>query len=203
MSLPGAPVPPPPPGTPPPPPPPPPRQRTFGATLGLLAVLFPVLFGGFIAASGTTVPSGEPIAVAPGVTVTPPPGWAVVKQQAGPPAVLTLSRGSAAVDVLVAADFSDPMQVLESYRREVLGPQARSLQFSDQTESVAGPAGLSGVRGSYVGDFEGFQQTLEGEVTAFATASGSGVVFDAYGAQGDLDAARQEIHDMIDGAVLA
>jgi hypothetical protein len=161
-----------------------------------------VLFGGYIGASGTTVPPGKPIEVVPGVTVTPPPGWAVVQQDGGPPAVLTLSRGGAAVDVLVAEGFEDPTAVLESFRREVLEKQARSLQFSDQTEAVAGPAGLPGVRASYVGDFEGFQQTLEGEVTAFATDAGNGVVFDAYAAQGDLDSARQEVHDMIAGAVL-
>lgn len=171
--------------------------------MGLLAVLFPVLFGGYVAASGTTLPPQDPIEVAPGVTVTPPPGWAVVRHEPGPPAVLTLSRGSAAVNVLVATDFDDPLEVLAAFRRDVLEKQARSLQFSDQTEAVAGPAGLAGVRGSYVGDFEGLQQTVEGEVTAFATASRSGVLFNAYAAQGDLDSARPEVRDMIAGAVLA
>jgi hypothetical protein len=157
-----------------------------------------------VAAASVSVPTPPPVTVVPGVRIHPEPGWVVGKQAVeGGIKVVRLTSGAGNLDVLAANFEGDSAALLELYLENYLKPDAQQLEVSNQRDTVTTPSGVTGVRLHYVGVFGERSQGIEGEVTAFVTASGVGVAFDAWAGQGQLDLALDDVHRMIDSAELS
>jgi hypothetical protein len=193
-------------GTRPPPPPAPagPKEAKWIPPIVALVVLLFVVFGGFLfagepGAAGqelTEGEPGEPVPVAPGVTLFPPVGWSVQEQFQDPPGV-RLTSGAGNLLVLVRGG-GDPRVLLEEYVTQILEPDASQLSIS-QAEPVPLPSGAPAVRIAYLGVFEGVQSPLEGEVTVIAT-SGNAVAFDGWAPEGLFAAIRRDVRTMVETA---
>jgi hypothetical protein len=143
---------------------------------------------------GPQPPPGGSVEFAGGVHVYPQPGWTY-----GMPAQdqLRLEKGAAVLDVFVDASVQgDSAAVLTWYLENVLRPSASQLAVSE-VQVVPASGGATGVRQTYTGNFVGVQQPLEGQLTA-VILGGRPLIFDAWGAQGQLAPALGDIGRMID-----
>ena len=177
------------------------RRRTWLASVSLLALMIAVAFGGYVVA-GAEVRSVSSVEIVPGITVKPAPGWEVAGREAGDVTLVRLTRGNGSLDVIAGGYTGGAAALFETFRQEALEPNSERLRVSDEVESVRHPSGLEGVRGFYIGTFGDRSQSIEGEVTAFVTASGIGVVFDAWAGEGLLAGALDDVHAMIESAEL-
>jgi hypothetical protein len=193
-----------PPGTAPPPPPPPTRESRWLSTVGALAVILFVAFGGYVLAGDTTAAGqeitgdqgepGAPVPVGP-VSVRPAPGWTIAEQIPEPPQ-LRLTRGAAQLFVVIPPLEASPDENLQSYVEEVLAPQARQLSVSP-VRPVELPSGQPASLLSYVGTFDGVASPLEGEVVALVSPSRTPVVFDGWAPEGQWVAVREDVRTMV------
>ena len=193
----------------PPPPPSPaaagrPREAKWFPPIIVLVVLVFVVFGGFLfagdpGAAGQELTEGEPgqpVPVAPGVTLFPPAGWAVQEHFQDPPGV-RLIAGAGNLLVLVRGGGGDPRALLDEYVTQILEPEASQLSVSE-VQSVALPSG-SALRIAYVGVFQGVEAPLEGEVTVLV-ATRNAVAFDGWAPEGQYPAIRGDVRTMIQTA---
>jgi hypothetical protein len=171
-----------------------------------LVVLAFVVFGGFLfagdpGAAGQELTDGgepgEPIPVAPGVTLFPPAGWTVQEQFQDPPGV-RLIAGAGNLLALVRGGGGDPQALLDEYVTQILEPEASQLSVSE-IQSVPLPSGLPALRIAYLGVFEGVEAPLEGEVTV-VVASGNSVAFDGWAPEGQYPAIREDVRTMVETA---
>ena len=79
-----------------------------------------------------------------------------------------------------------PDALARLYEDSVLSERLSQLSVSRNLELVRLPSGLSGVRFAYVGVIADTGTSVEGEVTAFVTPSGHGIVFNAWAPAGLL-----------------
>ncbi len=181
---------------------PPVRERRWLPVAAVVAVMTAVVAGGHLTADTLGQASGGSIAVTSTVEVTPLPGWELAERFADPPGV-RLTRGAGSLDVIAIAFAGTDAELLAEYVRGVLEPDAEQLQVSEQIERVDLGSGLSGSRIGYVGLFGDVQASIEGEVTAVVSPSGTGVVFDGWAPAGQLRFSLDEIDEMIRTAEIA
>jgi hypothetical protein len=175
-------------------------RRPFLATICVLAVLFVVVFGGYVVAGALSQPAGPPVTVAGVVRVSPLSGWEVAERSAAPASV-RLTRGTGNIDVFVTPFTGAPLELAKEYVEQALRPQAERLEVSRRVQLVR-VGSRSGVRIAYIGVFRGVQSQIEGQVTAVVTSSGVGVVFDGWAPAGLLQYVAGDIQTMIDTAVI-
>jgi hypothetical protein len=199
----------PPPGAarPPPPPAPGPRESKWLSAVGVLAVIVFVSLGGFLFAGeptaageeigGDGVTPGSPIPVGP-VSVRPAAGWTIAEQIPDPPQ-LRLTEGTAQLFVVLPPFQASAEGHAQGYIDEVLTPQAGQLSVSP-IEPIDLPSGHPAAFAAYVGQFDGVQTPLEGEIVAVASPSGTQVVFDGWAPKGLFVGIREEIREMVAGA---
>jgi hypothetical protein len=178
------------------------REARWIPSIIVLVVMVAVIVGGYPIAEavrppGPVVEAGR-IEVG-GFTLTPPPGWTVVRQfeELAPgsqaPGV-QIGRGQGAALIVAFPNQPDPAALLERYVQEVLAPQAIDAQVSDVFQ-VQGQLG-AGVQQFYLGTFQGVEVPLEGDVTVFAGASGTGLVVDGWSGEGQYGQIQDEVHQM-------
>ncbi|MEO7117738.1 MAG: hypothetical protein ABIZ34_02070, partial [Candidatus Limnocylindrales bacterium] len=173
--------------------------RPTGIVLGIiLALVFGTqLLNAALPARTGTGPDpqpqpGTPIDVGQGVRVYPQAGWSADTSVADQ---VRLQKGSAVVDVFVFAGFQgDASALLSSYVEQRLRPGAGQLAVSG-SQAIPVTAGSPGVRATYVGNFTGVQQAIEGELTAISLG-GRAILFDGWANQGQLGPALDEVHLM-------
>jgi len=167
----------------------------------VVVVVVVVLSGGYVSAAFLSEPAGPPVDVGSVVRVEPLSGWAVAGRSGSPPAV-RLSRGGGTLDVAALRFDGDAAALLRSYVGDALEPQATQLSISN-VEATTLHSGLAGARIGYVGTFGDVQTPIEGEVTAFVSASGVGVVFNGWAPAGLLRFVRDDVETMIERAEVA
>lgn len=195
---------PPPPGTRAPPgialPPPPNlgRQRKWLPAFAAFGLILVVVFGGYVTAGALSVRTGEPVRVAGAVRLFPVSGWQTAGRFTDPPGV-RLTRGNANLDLWVLEGFGGSADDLARvYEDQALSAEADRLSASEPVGQASPGPGLTAVRFSYVGVFGRGESPVEGEVTAIVSSSGLGVVVDGWAAEGSLDRALGDIHQMIE-----
>lgn len=179
---------------------PPVVHRRVAPALALVLVILGVLFGGYVTAAFLSEPAGPLVDVAGVVRVEPLSGWAVAGRSGSPPAV-RLTRGGGTLDVAALPFDGAAEALLRSYVAEVLEPQASQLSVSS-VEPTTLRSG-QGVRIGYISTVGDVQTPVEGEVTAFVSASGVGVVFDGWAPTGLLGFVVDDIQTMIERAEVA
>lgn len=182
-------------------PPPPAPERRFVPVVVVLAVLTVVVFGGYVTAGALSAPVGSPVDVAGVVRVTPLEGWEVAERSPDDPGA-RLTRGGGTLDVAAGPFTGSAEDLLREYVTGALEPQAEQLSVS-RAEPVTVASGDAGARVSYVGSFTGVQTPIEGVVTAVASDSGSGVIFDGWAPSGLLQHVLGDIERMIRRAEVA
>jgi hypothetical protein len=179
---------------------------------GLVALVMSVtVLGGFVVAGTLPEPEVQAVALGDVVTAHPLPGWEVVRREAvtvptssgaglsGEFAQLT--RGSGALD-LVAIPGVDgtALELADLYAGEVLSRQLERLSVSDRVQEILLRNGLQAVRFGYIGSEPQSGSPVEGSVTVVVSPTGSGVVFDGWAFQGQLELIVEELTAMIDAA---
>lgn len=179
-------------------------SRSSGIFPSLLVVIgiLVVVLGGYVAAGVLSETVGPPVTVGGVVRVSPLSGWEVARRFTDPPGV-RLTRGGGNLDVFAVPFGGDASAVARWYVTRALGPTAVRLSVSPTTVPVRLASGLEGVRFHYIGLFGRGQAPVEGEVTAFATTSGAGVVFDTWAAQGLLQYVVDDARTMVQDAVMS
>ena len=155
-----------------------------------------VTFGGFFFSgvpSGVAgeVEVGSPVEVGSGVTIQPADGWTVEGHNANPPGVRLAGTGVGFLDASIHAGAATPDELARGYVTEYLESQATQLSVGD-VEPLSIPSGPAAVA-SYVGVFRGVDVTLEGEVIAILTPSGTAVVVDAWSQEGLYASVREQV----------
>ena len=181
---------------------PPGRERRWLPVAAIVGVMTAVVAGGYLTADALGQVRGGAVAVSPTVEVTPLPGWELAERFPDPPGV-RLTRGAASLDVITITFAGTDAELLADYVQGVLEPDAEQLQVSESPERVDLGSGLVGSRIAYVGLFGDVQASIEGEVTAVVSPSGTGVVFDGWAPAGQLRFSLDEIDEMIRTAQIA
>lgn len=179
-----------------------PPERRWLPSLGVVAVILAVVFGGYVTAAALSTPAGPPVSVGGVVRVSPPSGWAPAARFDDPPGI-RLTRGSGNLDVLALPFSGTALDLSHEYVDLVLTPNAERLSVSRQVEEVRLRSGLAGIRVFYVGAFGRGQTPIEGEVTAVVSPSGVGIVFDGWAPGGLLQYVVDDIRLMIESAEIA
>lgn len=175
------------------------RERRWGPTAALFAVLFVVVFGGHVVAGALSQASGAPITVAGVLRVSPLSGWEPARRFGDPPGA-QLTRGNGNLTFLAIPFRGTAEDLTREYVDQILSPDSQQLSVSQQFEPVTLRSGLTGVRIVYVGLFGRAHASIEGEVTAIVSPGGVGVVFDGWAPKGLLQYVSDDVHVMIDAA---
>ena len=181
---------------------PPLRQRRWAPVLVLAVVMIGIVSGGYLTSNVLGQTGGRTVVVSPSVAVTAPPGWELAGRFQGPTGI-RLSKGSASLDVATLPFTGSSEALLAAYIQNVLEPGAEQFRVSETVEGVVLDSGQVGARITYVGLFGDVQAPIEGEVTAVVTPDGTGVIFDGWAPSGQLQFAIDDIHTMIQTAVIA
>ena len=204
--------------TPAPPPPPPPetapappvyKERKWIPTIAILVIAAVFTMGGYIVAGALErTEDVAPIAIGP-LTVFPPDGWEAVEELTAPTTGLRLAYGSGFVDIFVGGYDGDPLGLYEFYiafLAESAAPdpdrEAKQFRYQPQPDQVTGLSGTQGVRGFYIGTYEGLSAPIEGEVFAFTTG-GLGIVFDGWGSEGQYSSVAEDVRQMVETGEVA
>lgn len=186
-----------------------PRRRFLPSVAVFVTIVFVVL-GGFVVAAALAGPGGPPVDVAGLVRVRPVSGWELASRGTftgswGTPGghvsdvpFARLTRGSASLDVAAVSGYGgSPEDLARWYASEVLSRQLTQLSISDVRSVDAAAPGASGIRFAYLGVHG---TAIEGDVVVIVTAGRTGVIFDAWAAQGSLAASLDDVAAMIDAA---
>jgi hypothetical protein len=189
-----------------------PRRRFLPAALVLVAILVVVL-GGFVVAAALSGPAGPPVDVAGLVRVQPAAGWELASrgtlqgtwQTSGGTVsdvpFARLTRGSASLDLAVVTGYGGtPEDLARWYASEVLSQQLTQLSISDVRSTDATTAGGAAIRFAYLGVHG---SAIEGDVVVVVSSRGTGVIFDAWAAQGALASSLDDVTRMIREAEVA
>ena len=122
------------------------------------------------------------------------PGWQQL-EAGGALQGVRLQKGSVVVDFRVTQFTGDQVALLTAYVEQILKPDAQQLNVNGVT--VVPVNGKNAARATYLGLFNGVTGAVEGELTTLVSAGGTGVIVDAWGAQGSLTPALGEVHAMI------
>jgi len=180
--------------------------RRWLPTLVVFGAMLVTVLGGYVVAGATSTEPAGPVEVGGVVLVRPAAGWALAGRFAsGDVPGARLTRGSGNLDVLAAPFDGDAGDLANLYVEEGLRAQADAgrLSTSPSLESVIVASGLGASRFSYVGVFERGGAPVEGEVTVLVSPGGSGVIFDGWAPEGQLEFALDDIHTMEEEAEVA
>jgi hypothetical protein len=179
----------------------------------VFVVIVVVVLGGFVVAAALAGPAGPPVDVAGLVRVRPAAGWELAQrgtlegtwETAGGTVsdvpFARLTRGSASLDLAVVQGFAGtPEDLARWYASEVLSDQLSQLSISDVRSTDATATGAPAIRFAYLG-VNG--TAIEGDVVVLVSARGTGVVFDAWAAQGALASSLDDVAAMIHDAEIA
>lgn len=175
------------------------RERRWGPAVAVLAVLLVVVLGGQVIAGALSESVGAPIDVGGVLRVSPLSGWQLARRL-GPPPGAQLTRGDGNLTFLVIPFRGTAEDLTREYVSQILAPESQQLSVSRQFEPVVLSSGLTGVRIAYVGLFGKAHASIEGEVTAIVSASGTGAIFDGWAPDGSLQYVSDDLHKMIDSA---
>jgi hypothetical protein len=186
------------------------HPRRFLPAFAVLATILVVVLGGFVVAAALSGPAGTPVDVVSSVRIHPAPGW-----ELGDRGTLTgewdtpggliadvpfarLTQGSASLDVAVVRGFDGSAEDLARwYASEVLSRQLTQLSVSSVRPEEVAATGASAIRFAYLGVHG---TAIEGDVIVIVSAAGTGVIFDAWAAQGSLAGSLDDVTRMIDAA---
>jgi hypothetical protein len=177
-------------------------SRGGWATLAVVGTILAVVIGGYLTVAALSAPTGQPVGIRGAVRIQPLSGWVFAGTETvfGGPSV-ELTRGSGNLLVTVRRSFGDDADPLaREYRDSVLAEKLSQLSVSSSLEAVRLRAGLPGVRFAYVGVIAETGISVEGEVTVVVTASGNGIVFNAWAPAGLLSFVRSDIRTMVSEA---
>ena len=166
------------------------------------AVLAVVVFGGYAVGGALSRSTGPAVEIAGVVRIQPLSGWEEAGRFADPAGV-RLTRGGGNLDVVAVPSDGSATDLVRWYVQRVFEPAAERLSVSPRAQEVRLASGLEGARVAYVGLFGKALVPIEGEVTAVVSPSGTGVVFDAWGAEGVLRYVLEDVRAMIDTAEVA
>jgi hypothetical protein len=166
------------------------------------------VLGGFVTAETLPVPDVAPLSVGGVVTITPLPGWEVVRRESATlpvpgggaidAAFAQVTRGSGALDLLAIPGLGGgPEELAILYRDEVLEVQLERLSVSDELRPVTLRSGLGAVEFSYIGSEPRSGAAIEGSVTVVVAPTGNAAVFDGWGFEGQLELITEELVAMI------
>jgi hypothetical protein len=181
---------------------PPLRHRRWIPVVVLVAVIAGVVSGGYVTSEALGETTGDTVTVSASVRITPLAGWELAERFGDPPGI-RLTSGSTSLDVATIPFTGTDVDLLASYIDQVLEPDAEQFQVSEEVEPIRLASGLTGTRIAYVGLFGDVQAPIEGEVTAVASPSGAGVIFNGWAPAGQLQFEIDEIDEMIERAVIA
>lgn len=174
-----------------------PAERRWVPAFAVVALIFAVVFGGYVTSAALSKPVGPPVTVGEVVRISPLSGWELARRFDDPPGI-ELTRGSGNLDVVAIGFDGDAASLLREFVSQVLEPGAERLSVSQQIQRVELRSGLTAVRIFYIGVFGRGQTPIEGEVTTVVSASGVGVVFDGWAPAGLLEHVGGDIHEMIE-----
>jgi hypothetical protein len=149
--------------------------------------------------SGPSNPGGpnvgaRPIDIGLGARVYVLPGWQQL-DAGGALEGVRLQKGSVVFDIRVTQFNGDHVALLTAYVNQILQPDAQQLNVNGVT--VVPVNGRTAARATYLGLFNGVTGAVEGELSTLVSAGGTGVIVDAWGAQGSLPPAMDEVHAMV------
>ncbi|MGQ0668264.1 MAG: hypothetical protein ACT4PO_01085 [Actinomycetota bacterium] len=176
-----------------------PTERRWVPAFAVVAVIFAVVFGGYVTAATLSKPAGLPVTVGGVVRISPLSGWELARRFDDPPGI-ELTRGGGNLDVIAIGFAGDAASIVREFVTQVLEPGAERLSVSQRIQRIELRSGLSAVRIFYIGVFGRGQTPIEGEVTTVVSPSGVGVVFDGWAPAGLLDYVGGDIHEMIETA---
>ena len=136
----------------------------------------------------------RPVDIGLGARVYALPGWQQL-EAGGALQGVRLQKGSVVVDFRVTQFTGDQVALLTAYVDQILKPDAQQLNVNGVT--VVPVNGKNAARATYLGLFNGVTGAVEGELTTLVSAGGTGVIVDAWGAQGSLTPALGEVHAMV------
>jgi hypothetical protein len=142
---------------------------------------------------GPTV-GARPVDIGLGARVYVLPGWQQL-EAGGALQGVRLQKGSVVVDFRVTQFGGDHVALLTAYVNQILQPDAQQLNVNGVT--IVPVNGKNAARATYLGLFNGVTGAVEGELTTLVSAGGTGVIVDAWGAQGSLPTGIDEVHAMV------
>jgi hypothetical protein len=188
-------------------------RRRFLPTVVVFLTIVVVVLGGFVVAAALVGPAGPPVDVAGVVRVRPVPGWELASrgtlqgtwETAGGTVsdvpFVRLTRGSASLDLAVVPGYGGtPEDLARWYASEVLSQQLTQLSISDVRSTDATASGAATIRFAYLGVHG---TAIEGDVVVVVSPRGTGVIFDAWAAQGALASSLDDVARMIREAEVA
>jgi hypothetical protein len=169
------------------------------ATLALVGVILVVVLGGYVAAAALSEPAGPAVEIPGVVSVRPLSGWVFAGRAASKGfEFVGLTRGSGNLVAGATSGASDVASLAVAYRLE-LSAQLSQLSVS-RPEDIRLRSGTPGIRFAYVGVVADTGTSVEGEVSAFVTPDGRGVVFDGWAPAGLLSFVLTDIRTMVERA---
>ncbi len=136
---------------------------------------------------------GEPVLVGADARITPLGGWVATPHEEG--SGVRLEKGVVVIDLYQEAVGEDASELATAYLDQVLRETSSQLTASDV--EVDTTRNGSAARFTYQGIFTGVDIAIEGEVTAIFV-NDTGVIADAWSAQGELGDLLDEVHAMLD-----
>ncbi|HEX9823785.1 MAG TPA: hypothetical protein VGB51_05245 [Actinomycetota bacterium] len=201
----GAPPPPPAEGTPPPTPPPAAdtfKERKWIPVIVLFLVTTGITLGGFFVAGALEdVDEQSSVTIGP-VTIHPPGGWEVAEQLTQPVEGVRLANGSGYADVFAGSFGGDAAGLYQEYMNILAGSasqgrDAQQFRYTLEPEPFTGPSGIQGVRGFYIGSFDGLSAPIEGEVFGFVGPAGEGIIFDGWASENQYPSVADDVREMV------
>jgi hypothetical protein len=198
------------PATPPAPPPPADtyKERKWIPVLVLFVVTsFMTLGGYFVAASMEDVQEQSTVNIAGTLVVHPPDGWEVAENLTQPVTGVRMANGSGYADIFAGSFGGDSAGLYQEYMNILsesasVDREAQQFRYTLQPEPFVGPSGIEGVRGFYIGSFDGLSAPIEGEVFAFVSARGDGIIFDGWASENQYPAVADDVREMVSTAEL-
>ena len=198
------------PATPPPPPPDTFKERKWIPVFVLIVVTgFMTLGGFFVAAALEDVDEQAAVSVGP-LTVHPPGGWEVAENLTEPVTGVRLTNGSGYLDAFAGSFGGDSAALYQEYMNILAGSamqgadrDSQQFRYTIEPEPFVGPSGVQGVRGFYIGSFDGLSAPIEGEVFAFVSPAGDGIVFDGWASENQYPAIAEDVRAMVSTSELA
>ena len=172
-------------------------------TLGVFAFLIALVFGSALLTALPGAEAGPAVEVTQGLRVQPLSGWKEAERADGE-ILFTRGSGNLHVATETGASAGDEDRLITDY----LSGLATAAKGGDigvtDSETVTLPNGLRARRLHYQGQFSnGSAVTIQGEVTAVVSASGLGVVFNGFSSPDLQPYIEDDVHDMIEKAVIS
>jgi len=164
------------------------QPRGCLATLAVLVIMIGIVAAGFFAQDAVADIPNQPVQVAPGVSVLPPPDWEFQGRSDDQNTIL-LSRGNASLAISVV-EGTDERMALTTLRDEWAASGTVSIGEIRDATGVHGTN--EAARFTYSGTFAEIASAVEGEVTGVGGTS-LVVVFDGWADVGEYAGVADDI----------